>query len=147
VLLWSEIANNARCALLLLVARCALPDTDTRQDVGDVRPRPAPGIWHISYIRTPRPRGSDVNPITQNEPIAHSGAETRKNALRLRQPLRPVLKRAGGRPRGPHVARGGTRNFRNEVGSPTRRHPTHRPVLGSGSGEASGWFLAKDLRS
>jgi hypothetical protein len=39
---------------------------------------------------------------------------------------------------------GATRNFRNEVGSPTRRHPMHRPVLSSG--EASGWFLAKDSR-
>jgi hypothetical protein len=54
-----------------------------------------------------------------------SSGRVRNNAQRRQpQPLppRPALKGAGSRSIGPYVARGGTRNFRNEVGSPMRWH-------------------------
>jgi hypothetical protein len=79
-------------------------------------------------------------PIIQNEPIAdpkqRAAAAATACATGSRQPVeRPI-----------YVARVGTRNFRNEIGSPTwHMVASRRPVLSSG--EASGWFLAKDLHS
>jgi hypothetical protein len=78
------------------------------------------------------------SPFELNKPIVEQN-------FVLGQPLRPARKRAGSRSRGTYEARGAARNFRTGVGSSTlHTAASRRPALSSG--EANGWFLAKDLR-